>query len=174
MPSPTTAKVLLGHFPRGADPPVVCQHISPLPVWSLIYLSLREIPVARVGGGGTCGGAGRRRIPRDSRGRGRGAEGRSRDFRVAKIGTTGRAMGKIAVTDTMAMEFSRRRRNIEDPLAVARADNTGGKNRKEESDTDERAARSSGWSGEETEETVSEEKAENVGEREGRGRLVQR
>ena len=83
-------------------------------------------------------------------------------------------MGKIAVTDTMAMEFSRRRRNIEDPLAVARADNTGGKNRKEESDTDERAARSSGWSGEETEETVSEEKAENVGEREGRGRLVQR
>ena len=32
VPSPTTARVLLGHFPRGADPPATDQQSSTLPV----------------------------------------------------------------------------------------------------------------------------------------------
>ena len=78
MPPLTTARGLIGNFVRGADPPVVDQCDSPLPVQLPTSLSLRAISAARAGGEGVRGGTGRRKIPRDGRGAGRGAGGRSR------------------------------------------------------------------------------------------------
>ena len=40
IPSPTTARSLLGNFPREVEPPVVCQKTSPPPVQLPKYLSL--------------------------------------------------------------------------------------------------------------------------------------
>ena len=75
MLSPTTARFLLGHFPRGEDPPAVDQCASPPPVRSPTYLSLRAISAAGARGGGARGGAGAHRSPRDSRGGGGGETG---------------------------------------------------------------------------------------------------
>ena len=75
MPSPTTARGMLGHFPRGADPPATDQHASLPPVQYPTSLSLRAISVAGAGGRGVRGGASGCRIPRDGRGGGRGAGG---------------------------------------------------------------------------------------------------
>ena len=50
MPPPTTARGLLGHFPRGPDPPATDQCASPPTVQSPTYLSLREILADGAGG----------------------------------------------------------------------------------------------------------------------------
>ena len=52
MPSPTTERGMLGHFPRGADPPAIDQRSSTPPVRSPTSLSLRAISSAGAGGGG--------------------------------------------------------------------------------------------------------------------------
>ena len=59
MLSPTIARVLLGNFAHGADPSVVCQTNSSLPVRELTSLSLQEILVAGAGGRVAREGAGR-------------------------------------------------------------------------------------------------------------------
>ena len=74
-PSPTTARVLLGHFLHGADPSAVCQCASPSLVWLPISPSLREILSAGAGVGGAQGCAGGRRSPRGNRGGGEGSRG---------------------------------------------------------------------------------------------------
>ena len=75
MPSPTTARGLLGHFMRGVDPPAVNQRVSPPPVRSPISSFLWAIPAAGAGVGGARGDVGRRGSPRDGGGEGRGAGG---------------------------------------------------------------------------------------------------
>ena len=82
MPSPTTARGLLGDFPRSADPPAADQIVSLLPVQLPTSLSLQAILAAGARGGGARYGAGRRRSPRDNRGGGRRAGRRNRDGRV--------------------------------------------------------------------------------------------
>ena len=62
---PTTARGLLEHLTRGADPPTFDQSASPLPVRLSTYSSLRAVSVARYEGGGARGGAGRRKSLRD-------------------------------------------------------------------------------------------------------------
>ena len=50
MPSPTTARNLLGHFPHGTDPPAAGQPASPLPVQSPTSSSLQVVSAAGAGG----------------------------------------------------------------------------------------------------------------------------
>ena len=50
MPSPTTTRGLLGHFPRGADPPAIDRRATTPPVQSLTSSSLRAILAAGAGG----------------------------------------------------------------------------------------------------------------------------
>ena len=93
MLSPTTARGLLGHLLRGADPPATNQRASPLPVRSSTYSSLQAILADGAGGGGARGGAGGRKIPRDGRGGGRGVSRRSRDrgeVKRSKVGAVRR------------------------------------------------------------------------------------
>ena len=78
MPSPTTARGLLGHFLCGADPPATDQRAPPPPVRSQTYLSLRAISEARARGRGAQGGAISRRSPRDGRGEGGWSRGGTR------------------------------------------------------------------------------------------------
>ena len=52
MPSPTTARGPLGHFPRGADLPATDQRASLPPIQLLKYLSLWAISAAGARGGG--------------------------------------------------------------------------------------------------------------------------
>ena len=73
MLSPTMARALLGHFPRGADLTAANHSSSPLPIQSPTSLSLREILLAGAGGGGVRVSEGGRRSPRDVRGEVRGA-----------------------------------------------------------------------------------------------------
>ena len=72
MPSPTTARVLLWHFPWGADPPANKPRATTPPVRSPTSLSLREILAAGDGGRSARGGASGRRGLREV---GRGGEG---------------------------------------------------------------------------------------------------
>ena len=51
MLSPTTARGLLGHFPRDTYPPAIDQHATNLPVQFPTSLSLRAISAAGPGGG---------------------------------------------------------------------------------------------------------------------------
>ena len=79
MPSPTTARGLLGCFPRGADPPSNYQCASPPSIRFPTTSSLWVILAAGSGGWGARGGTCRRSIPRD-RGDGGGVTGgRNRD-----------------------------------------------------------------------------------------------
>ena len=57
MPSPTTARDLLGHFPRGADPPTTDQSATTPPARLPTSLSLRVISAAGAEGRGARGGA---------------------------------------------------------------------------------------------------------------------
>ena len=57
MPSPTTARGLLGNFPRGADPPANDPRATTPPVRLLTSLFLQAISVAGAGGRSARGGA---------------------------------------------------------------------------------------------------------------------
>ena len=89
MPSPATTRGLLGHFLGGKDPPVADQNISPPPVQSPTYLSLRAVLAAGAGGGGPRGGAGGHRIQQDGICGYRGAGVRYRDGHGTMRGTEG-------------------------------------------------------------------------------------
>ena len=93
MPSPTTERVLLGHFPRGADLPTDDQHASPPPVRLRTSMFLWERLAAGDREGSTRGGAGRCKIPRDCRGGGRGSVGRTREGGGAKCIKAGTVRG---------------------------------------------------------------------------------
>ena len=56
MPSPTTARSLLRHFPLGADLPTTNQHDTTLPIRLPTCFSLRAISAAGVGGKGARAG----------------------------------------------------------------------------------------------------------------------
>ena len=62
MPSPTTTRGLLGHFPRGADPPANDRRATTLPVRSPTSLSLRVILAAGAWGRGAWVGESDRRV----------------------------------------------------------------------------------------------------------------
>ena len=68
MQSPTTTRVILGHFPRGADPPSADQRASPPTVQSPKYSTSQRISADEAGGGSARGGAGGRRSPQDGGG----------------------------------------------------------------------------------------------------------
>ena len=125
MPPPTTAMVPLGNFPRGADPPTSNQRASLPPVRSPTSLSLQTILAAGAGGGGVRGGAGRRKIPRDSGGGGKGVGGRSWDRRRTKRGTAGVEQGTTEATETT--EANGKRRTTEDPSVSMQNNGAGGK-----------------------------------------------
>ena len=72
MPSLTTRRGLLGHFPRGADPPANDRRATTPPVRSLTSSSLRAISAAGAGGRGAWARASGRR---DTREVGRGGAG---------------------------------------------------------------------------------------------------
>ena len=167
MPSPTKARGLLEHFPRGADPPAVNQHASPLPVLSLTSSSLRKIWAARAGGGGARGGTGGCKSPRDGGGESRGGEGRSRYGRGMKRGTAEAKRVTPETTETTDTKTSGRRRNIEDLFVSTRENSAGGKYPVGIKGTEESVDKISEWIRGETEELVSEEEAESaVGEEE--------
>ena len=65
MTPPTTTRNLLGHFLHGADPLATNQRDSPPTVRSSTSSPLWEISAAGARGGGTWGGAGGYRCPRD-------------------------------------------------------------------------------------------------------------
>ena len=91
---------MIGKFMRSRDPPVFDQRASPLPIWLPISLSLPEIPADVDGGRDARGGAGGCKIPKDGRGWGRGAGGRSRDGQRVKGGTAGAAKEATEAKDT--------------------------------------------------------------------------
>ena len=113
MPPPITERGLLGHFPRGADPPAVYQRASPPSVRSPTSSSLREILAASDGGGGARGGAGGRKSPRGGGGGGREAEERYRYGRGAKRGKAGEVRGATEATETTESMESGRGRGAE-------------------------------------------------------------
>ena len=129
MPSPTTARGLLGHFPRCADLPAINQRVSPPPVRSPTYLSLRPILAAGAGGGGSGVGSGRRRSPRDGVGGGSIAGGRNRDGRGKTHSKEGAASRKTVATETTAAPESGRKGVMEDPLVRNSNNGAGGKDR---------------------------------------------
>ena len=105
--SPTTARVLIGHFPRGVEPATVIQCASPPPVWSPTYLSLWAILASRAmeGGawGGTRGSAGGCKSLRGGGGGGRVAGGRTSNRGRSKRDKAGAVSGMTEATETMAM-----------------------------------------------------------------------
>ena len=74
MPSPTTARGLLGIFSRGANPPVTNPCATTAPVQLPTCLSLWAILAAGSGGRSARGGGSGRRDPREEGGR-RAGEG---------------------------------------------------------------------------------------------------
>ena len=72
MLSPITMRGLLGHFPRGADPPANDRRLTTPPVRSPKYLSLWAILAAGAGDRSAWGGASGRRFTREV---GRGGAG---------------------------------------------------------------------------------------------------
>ena len=103
MPSPTMVRGLVGHFPCGADPPVVDHHASPPPVKLPRSMSLWAILAAGDGGIGVRGGAGGCKSPRNGGGGSRGAGGRSRGGRGAKLGMV---LAERRTTEATAMMAS--------------------------------------------------------------------
>ena len=65
MPSPTTTRGLLGHFPRGADPPANDRRATTSPVQSPTSSSLRAISAAEAGGRGAWARESGRRATRE-------------------------------------------------------------------------------------------------------------
>ena len=165
MPSPTTARVLLGHFPHGTDPPAVDQCAYPPPVRLLTSFSLQEILADGAGGGGTQGGAGGRKSPRYSGGGGRGAGGRTRERRGASKERRRRWQ--------KGRRRSQRRAGgggeTEDPPGGKQDNDTGGKYHVGRTDTEESTSDSVEWSGEKIKESASEGEAETAG---GEGEAV--
>ena len=102
IPSPTTARGLLGQFLRVMDPSAVNQRAIPVPVWLPTYLSLLSILAAMAGGGGARGGAGEHKSLRDGGGGARGTGGGSIYRRVANQDTAGVAKGETEAAATMA------------------------------------------------------------------------
>ena len=108
MLSPAIDRGLLGHFLHGAEPSAVGQHALPLPVQSLIYLSLRAILAAGDRGGGARGGMAGRKIPRYSKGWGRGSGERPRDGGGEKRGKAGEARATTEAIETTEKSASKR------------------------------------------------------------------
>ena len=75
----------------------------------------------------------------------------------------GEARGEAEATETTATAASGRRINTEDPPAGEKDNGAGGKYHTGGTDTEGSAAKSPKWSGEETEESASEEEAETSG-----------
>ena len=100
MTSPTTARGILGHFPRGTDPPKADQSASPPPVLLPTYSSLQAISTSGAGGGCARGGAGRRRSPRYGGGGGRGSGERNKDGQGTPQGTEEEGRGTTEATGT--------------------------------------------------------------------------
>ena len=88
MLSPTTARGLLGHFPRGADPPVKDQRATTPPVRSPAFSFLRVISAAGAGGRSAWGGESGYRAPREMRRGGEGGEAESEGWRGGSNATS--------------------------------------------------------------------------------------
>ena len=121
VPSLTTARGLLGHFPHGADPPATDQRASPSPVKLPTYLSLRAIPSAKERGGVARGGVGGCRSLRDIGGGGRGAGGGIRNGRGETSSKTGAANRKTMPTNMTVAWASERRHGPQSQVSNDRA-----------------------------------------------------
>ena len=77
LPSPTTTRGLLGHFPRGADPPAIDRRAKITPFRYPTSSSLRAISAAGAGGRGAWARASSRRATGEV-GRGGAGEGQQR------------------------------------------------------------------------------------------------
>ena len=172
MPSPTTARGLLGNFLRSTYPPAANQRISPLPVRSPTSSSIRAISVAGSGEGGARGRSDGRRSPWGGGGGGRRAGGRDREGRVMTRGMEGVGKETTEGTAGTATEAGGIPQTTEDPPAQRSDNGSGGKYRAGGRDTEESADKSAEWGGDKTEELASEEdSATSVGAGEA-GRLL--
>ena len=111
----------------------------------------------------TRGRCGWTQEPKGQQKGGRRAGGRTRDGSGSNIGKFGEARGEAEATETTATAASGRRINIEAPPAGEKDTGAGGKYHRGGTDTEGSAAKSAKWSGEETEESASEEEAETSG-----------
>ena len=141
MPSPTTARVLLRHFPRGAYTPATDQCAAPPSVRSLISLSLRAISAVRAGGGGAQGRAGGRRIPRGGGFGGGGSGEIIRDNSGATCSKAGAEKRKTVAKNMMTARASRRQN--ETGGSQVSNDGAGGRYRSEGTDQEESKMKSS-------------------------------
>ena len=169
MPSPTTARGLLGNFLRGADPPAADQRVSPPPFQSPTSSSLRAISVAGAGGGGARGGAGGRRSLWDGRGGGRRARGINRDGRGMPRDTEETERDKAKGTAGTNKDTGGRPQTTENPPAQRSDNGSGGKYRAGGSNTEESADKSADWGGEETEECRGVGRFQKANDGNGRG-----
>ena len=110
MPSPTTARGLLGHFPCGMYPPATDQRAPTPLVQSPKSSSLQSISAARAEGRGVWVGEIGRRSPRDDRGGGgAGAGGRKMEGEGRTRGEPGsETRTTTAATTTAATTYQAR------------------------------------------------------------------
>ena len=153
MPSPTTARGLLGIFLRGADPPATDQPTTTLHVRLPKSLSLQAISTDRAVGRGPWGGTNGRRIPRDGEG-GSAKAGGSKGRTSGKHGVETRTTEMAVMTVTTALESGRRGRHDQ-----VSSDGAGGEYRAWGGAKGESAEKSAGWSGEESDGTATDEGA---------------
>ena len=158
MPSPTTARGLLGNFLRGTDLPTTDQHASPLPVRLTTSLSLWAISAVGVGEMGALGGVGGYRSLRNGGGGGGVAGGRNREGDGATRDATGAEKSTTAETTTTE-ERTRGRRSGREHNQVS-SYGAGGEYHKEGPGREESADESAEWSGADSEGLVTEEEAD--------------
>ena len=125
---------MLGHFPGRMDPPAVDQHALPPPIRSPTSFPLLTISVARTGGGGPQGRAGRCRILRDGGGGGIRSGRRNRDRGGETRRESTAARRKIIATATTSARASKR--NATEDLQVS-SEISGGEYRVDGKDQEE-------------------------------------
>ena len=144
MPSPTTTRGLLGHFPRGMDPPANDRRVTTPSVRLPTYLSLQAISASRAGGRSARGGASDCTGLREEGRGGTGEGGRNNDARGGPRGATDTGLGTTARKRT-TMEAGRgpRGHNAQVSSVGDRGERCGACNGERESDSEELSAGSS-------------------------------
>ena len=164
MPSPTTARGLLGHFPQGADPPATDQCATTPPVRLLTSLSLRAISTAGTGGRG----AGQGERPQETEG-GRGEKRQRRREEKERNRVT-----CVEAETWGRMTAARRRKTVEkvrgrqghDHEQVS-SDGNGGESRTRGDGQEGGGDASKGWSGKSVEDSARSETEEEATTAEG-------
>ena len=119
--------------------------------------------MAGAGGGGARGGAGKHKSLRNCGGGGKGSGGRIRDVEGAKRSNAGAVRGVTEAKETTATAMRGRKIATEDPPVRTHDDSAGGKYHVGGTGPENSADESAEWSGEETEESASEEESDTTG-----------